>query len=95
MDLSTIQSAIATLGFPIVCVIAMGWFIWKLWNRFQEQNEKREEKLYAVIISAQAQNDALSKTNAQFVAVLENYQKDLEGIKEDVTDIKVQLQTKQ
>lgn len=88
MDLNTIQTAISTLGFPIVMVIALGWFIWKLWTKSQEQNETRENKLYEVIGNAQAQNDALSRTNSEFVAVLNAYKSDLETIKNDVAEIK-------
>lgn len=91
MDLNIIQQVITTLGFPIFCVIAMGWFISKLWNKLQEQNEKREEKLYEVIGKAQIQNEQLSKTNAEFVKVLDDYKLDLETIKTDVADIKQQL----
>lgn len=91
MDLNIIQQVITTLGFPIFCVIAMGWFISKLWNKSQEQNEKREEKLYEVIDKAQTQNEQLSKTNAEFVKVLDDYKLDLETIKTDVADIKQQL----
>lgn len=88
MDLNTIQTAISTLGFPIVMVIALGWFIWKIWTKSQEQNDVRESKLYEVISNAQAQNEALSKTNSEFVAVLNAYKSDLETIKSDVAEIK-------
>jgi F0F1-type ATP synthase membrane subunit b/b' len=91
MDLGTVQTAISTLGFPIVIAIALMWFIWKLWNKTQDQNDKREEKLYAVISQAQEQNEKLSQTNSAFVNVLENYKSDLETIKTDVADIKQQL----
>ena len=40
-----VEHAITTLGFPIVCVVFLGWFIWKIWLRQQEQNEKREDKI--------------------------------------------------
>lgn len=69
----------------------MGWFISKLWNKSQEQNEKREDKLYEVISQAQEQNKELSKTNAEFVNVLNAYKNDLETIKNDVKDIKTQI----
>lgn len=91
MDVGTIQTAISTLGFPIVIAGALMWFIWKLWDKTQEQNDKREEKLYGVIATSQKQNEELSKTNASFVAVLSTYKKDLEEIKTDVADIKQQL----
>lgn len=88
MDLGVIQTAISTLGFPIVIAGACMWFIWKLWNKQQEQNDKREEKLYLVISTAQSQNLKLSETNASFISVLENYKTDLDTIKDDVAVIK-------
>lgn len=91
MDLNTVQTAISTLGFPIVMVIALGWFIWKLWTKSQEQNEKREDKLYQVIEKAQEQNEELSDTNSQFIKVLTDYKTDLETIKNDVAVIKSQF----
>lgn len=91
MDLNTIQTAISTLGFPIVIACFLLWFIWKLWMKSLEQNEKREEKLYQVIDKAQKQNEELSDTNSQFLKVLTDYKTDLETIKNDVADIKSQL----
>ena len=88
MDINTIQTLITSLGFPIVCVIALGWFIYKAFEKFTAQSEKREEKLYTVIAQAQETNERLSKTNAEFVAVLNTYKSDLEDIKADVTEIK-------
>ena len=91
MDVNTITQLITTLGFPIVCVIAMGYAMWKIYERSEQQNETREEKLYTVIANAQEQNVELSNTNAKFVGVLETYKTDLEEIKHDVTDIKSHL----
>lgn len=91
MDVTTIQTAITTLGFPIVCVLFLGWFIWKIWIRQQEQNEKREEKLYSFVSEAQSVNEKLTQTNAEFVTVLNTYKSDLDVIKSDVTEIKENL----
>ena len=88
MDVNTIQTLITSLGFPIVCVIALGWFIYKAFEKFTSQAENREEKLYTVIAQAQETNERLSKTNTEFVAVLNTYKSDLEDIKADVTEIK-------
>lgn len=91
MDVNTITQLITTLGFPIVCVIAMGYAMWKIYERSEQQNETREEKLYTVIANAQEQNVELSNTNAKFVGILETYKTDLEEIKHDVVDIKSHL----
>lgn len=91
MDANAIQTAITTLGFPIVMCLGLAWFIWKLWIRQQEQNEKREEKLYSFVSEAQSVNERLTQTNAEFVTVLNTYKTDLEVIKTDVTEIKQNL----
>lgn len=88
MDAQTIQQMIATLGFPIVCVIAMGFAMWKIYVRSEDRNEQREEKLYDVLAKAQVQNEELSTTNARFVSILETYKTDIDEIKTDVLDIK-------
>lgn len=91
MNFESIQTAVTTLGFPIVMVLALCWFIKCLWDKSQEQNEKREDKLYTVIAKAQEQNEKLSQTNSEFVAVLTTYKTDLDEIKNDVSDIKAKL----
>jgi predicted negative regulator of RcsB-dependent stress response len=91
MGVEGIQTLITTLGFPIACVIALGFFVWKIWNNSEARNEKREEKLYEVIAKAQLQNDTLSETNAQFVAVLNTYKLDLDNIRNDVAEIKERI----
>ena len=88
MDVNTIQTLITSLGFPIVCVIALGWFIYNAFEKITAQSEKREEKLYTVIAQAQETNERLSNTNAEFVSVLNTYKSDLDEIKADVTEIK-------
>jgi len=88
MDVNTIQNAISTLGFPIVCVLFLGWFIWKIWMSQQDQNKEREDKLYEYLGKAQAVNEELTKTNSEFVEVLHSYKSDLDTIKNDVTEIK-------
>lgn len=91
MDANTISQLITTLGFPIVLVGVLVWFIYQIYNDNKVQNEEREEKLYQVIANAQAQNVELSNTNARFVGVLESYKSELDEIKHDVTDIKLTL----
>ena len=88
MDVNTVQTLITSLGFPIVCVIALGWFIYNAFEKITAQSEKREEKLYTVIAQAQETNERLTQTNAEFVSVLNTYKSDLEDIKADVSEIK-------
>ena len=88
MDVNTIQTLVTSLGFPICVCIALGWFIYKAFEKFTAQSEKREEKLYTVIAQAQETNERLSQTNAEFVSVLNTYKSDLDDIKADVSEIK-------
>ena len=83
-----IANMIATLGFPIVCVCALGWFVYVAFNKFLENNEKREEKLYTMIEDAKATNEKLLETNAEFVRAIETYNLDLSAIRNDVSIIK-------
>jgi len=91
MDVNTIQTLISSVGFPIVCVLALGWFIYKAFEKFTDAGEKREEKLYMIISEAQVTNERLLQTNAEFVSVLESYKTDLVEIKSDVAEIKQNL----
>ena len=88
MDINTIQTIITSLGFPICVCIALGWFIYKAFEKFTSQAEKKKKKLYTTIAQAQETNERLSKTNAEFVSVLNTYKSDLEDIKADVSEIK-------
>ena len=57
MDAQAIQTLISTLGFPIVCSIVLGIFVFKIWKAQREDNNAqlakmserclaREERLY-------------------------------------------------
>lgn len=92
MDINAIQTLVSSLGFPIVCVLALGWFVYRAFEKFTAQSEKREEKLCDVISQAQETNERLSNTNAEFVAVLNTYKSDLDEIKSDVNEIKQNIQ---
>lgn len=92
MDVNIIEHLITALGFPIVCVIGLGFFIWHIWKQMSTQNEKREEKLYNVIFEAQAQNQKLNETNAKFAEILNSYSNDIAEIKTDVIEIKNKIE---
>lgn len=94
MDVNTIQTLIASVGFPIVCVLALGWFIYVAFQKFTANAEKREEKLYTIIGEAQATNERLLQTNSEFVGVLDTYKTDLISIKNDVAEIKENFKQK-
>lgn len=81
MDIQVITQLISALGFPIVCVGALGWFGYKVWLKSQEQNEKREERNYSMMDKFQSALDG-------FKLVLDKYADKLNAIESDVKDIK-------
>lgn len=99
MDVGTITSLITTLGFPIVCVIGLGWFIYKIYTDQQKASEanmekvqarckEREEKLYHELAENRAINEKAIDTIAHYVEKLDVIQNDIHEIKTDITIIK-------
>lgn len=93
--MDAILSAIPTVGFPIVCAVVMGWFIYRIYTNTTEQNKEnmeqlqarcaeREEKLYQQIAKAQ-------EINGQAIATISHYAEKLDTIHEDVKEIKAKL----
>lgn len=77
MEIATFVELIPSLGFPIVCVIALGWFIFKIYN----QSVIRENELREEIKENQ-------KVNGKFAEIINRYSLELGEIKTDVKEIK-------
>ena len=77
MELGVILEAIATVGFPIVMVLALGYFVYLLWK----QSVERENKLMAEI----TENRLI---NTKFAEIIAGYDITLGEIKNDVKEIK-------
>ena len=67
---------ISTLGFPIACVIALCFFVWQLYKA----SVKREERLMEV-------NEKAIDTIAKYADRLDEIQKDVQVIKDDVAQL--------
>ena len=67
MSIEEITSAITTLGFPIICVIACAYFINNMIKAQREENQNREEKYIETInnftIVMDKVNENLSNNN--------------------------------
>lgn len=75
---------ISTLGFPIACVVALGFFVWKIYN----QSIERENKLMAEITENRLVNEKAIETIAQFAERFTHIESDVELIKTDINLIK-------
>ena len=91
MDITTVEGLITSVGFPIFCVLALGFFIYKSYENIEKRNEGREEKLYSMLANSQSAIDNAIETNAKFVAQLESMQSNVNRISDDVDDIKEYL----
>lgn len=95
MELATIAELIPTLGFPIVCVLGLGWFIYKIYTDTTKANAENMEKVQA---RCQEREDKLynqlekqNEINGKFAAIIAQYDVKLEEIREDIADIKTDV----
>lgn len=93
--LTMIAELLPTLGFPIICVIGLGWFIYKIYNDTTKQNnenmaavqarcKEREDKLY---LQLEKQNEI----NGKFANIIAQYDIKLNAIQTDISDIKADI----
>jgi hypothetical protein len=96
--LGVIAEFIPTLGFPIICVIGLGWFIYKIYNDTTKQNaenmeavqarcKEREDKLYVQLEKQNEINGKFANIIAQYDVKLDTMQSDINDIKQDVAVI--------
>ena len=83
MDIAVIVELISTVGFPIACVIALGWFIWRIYKA----SERREAELREEIKESQAVNAEAIHTLGLYAERLDIIQSDVEEIKEQITHL--------
>jgi preprotein translocase subunit YajC len=82
MDITLITELISTLGFPIACVVAMGFFIYKIYKK----SEEREDKLMFEI-------EENRRINADAIATIGKYAGSIDEIKHDISEIKTDINT--
>lgn len=76
-----------SVGFPILCVGALGWFVYKFYTDSQKQNAEREEKLYIQLGKQTEINEKFANIIAQYEAKLNIIQTDISEIKTDIAVI--------
>jgi hypothetical protein len=80
MDITFIVELISSVGFPIAAVIAMGLFILKIYK----SSEAREQSLMEEIKENR-------KINADAITTIARYAESLDGIREDIREIKTDI----
>ena len=83
---------ISTLGFPIVCVVGLAFFIWKVWTHYRDDMNANMERLLARCIEREK---VLTKTIQENQKGVEKavetfafYETNISDIKADVNEIK-------
>jgi chromosome segregation ATPase len=82
--LAGIIEATSTLGFPIVCVVALGYFVWHIYK----QSVTRETELMGEIKENRRVNEKAIETIALYAERLTHIEDNITEIKTDVMDIK-------
>lgn len=77
MDIAIILEIIGTVGFPITAVVALCWFIYKIYKA----SEKREEELRGELKENR-------EINSKFADIISKYSVEITEIKTDIKDIK-------
>ena len=83
MEIGVIVELIGTLGFPIACVLALGIFVFKIW----QQSVTREERLMTELAETRIVNTQAIETIAHYAERLETIQEDVKEIKTDIAVI--------
>lgn len=77
MEIPLIIELIGTVGFPIAAVIALGWFIWRIYRKSEDREAELRQEL--------KENREI---NSKFAEIISKYSVEISEIKEDVKEIK-------
>lgn len=69
-----VQQIIQSLGFPVACVVFLGWFCYKYINRIMDENQSREARYQEMLTNYGTKMAEISKALAE--------------IKNDIGDLK-------
>lgn len=77
MDIALIMEIIGTVGFPIAAVIALCWFIWRIYRKSEDREQELRQEL--------KENREI---NSKFADIISKYSIEITEIKTDIKDIK-------
>ena len=98
MTIRDIIEILSNFGFPVACVVALGWFAFYMVKRtnqtaeknmvkVQERCKEREDILYKEIKENREINAKAIETIAHYAEKLDDIQDDIKEIKTDITVI--------
>lgn len=87
MDTNSLMSSVSTVGFPIFCAIALGYFVLYLTKVAQQDKEKLYDELAKNRVINQGFLEAIQTISNEVKAVNDKVDK----VKSDVDDIKTNI----
>ena len=88
MDIQPIVELITNLGFPIVCCLALGYFIWKFANKLNNDSVSREDRLMGYF---DKQNEVLTTMSVN----MEKMSTNLDGMNQRLTLVEMKVDNKE
>ena len=86
MDIQPIVELITNLGFPIVCCLALGYFIWKFSNKLNDDSISRENRLMDYFDKQNAVLTTMSNNMEKMSTTLDNMNQRLTIVESKVED---------
>ena len=87
-DVTTI---ISTVGFPIFCTLALGYFVFKAFQSITSANQEREKDLYKMLGETREQLNNAIRVNTSFVEILSDLKNNVSSVQDDIAEIKSNL----
>lgn len=95
MDITLLTQIITESGFPVACVVVLGWFVLKIYNdttkankenmdAIQDRCQEREDKLYDELKESREVISSAVSTIGLYADKLDVIQSDLSDIKTDI-----------
>lgn len=88
MEYEALTAMISTLGFPIVCVVGLAFFIWKVWSHYRDDMNANMERLQERCIEREK---ILTKALQENQKVVEKAVETLSFYETNITDIKTEV----
>lgn len=95
MDVTLIMELVTGVGFPIACVIGLGWFVYKIYTDTTKENQENMEKVQA---RCKEREEKLfeeiklnREVNAKAIETISHYAEKLDTIQQDIGDIKTDI----
>lgn len=86
MNPQAITQLITNLGFPIVCCLALGYFIWKFSNKLNNDSTSRENRLMDYFDKQNTVLNTMSNNMEKMSTTLDNMNQRLTIVESKVED---------